>query len=701
MGFTVMTIENAEFQDALSDTLDYLYDWEKEARVDFEYASLQQWSKDDKDKLEAQGRPALVFDRTRPIIASVAGTEITQRYEPKFLPRDADLGDVDIAYSEAANKTYRWIRDRGDFAHHESLAFQSALICGVGCTELYLDYEEDPDGVIKMARVPIFEIGWDPSSIDPNYMDARYVIRDRWVDEDEVIQRFGRDVADKAKLIGEQNAPGRSRGFLSSLFAREIDDPRRTYFENRSGKYYDTKRRQIRVWEMCRKERTYVTRIVPPAFLGGDDLFVPKKEAEEFIRMYQAQIMQYNVQAATMGMPPEPPLRFIEDFPTTKVWRSYHSGNEVIDDKELPMHYFPYQFITAFEDWSDQARRYHFGLMRSMRDPQMYANKFFSHMVHMWASNPKGAIMFEEDLFQNMDEARDSWAAADGWLPVDIGKLQGPSPKYQIIPSSINYNGVQMLLQHSIGSVSAAAGISEQYTVGNPTDLRRTAASAVSSVKESNQVTISQPFDALRLYKRIQGRLILDHVAAYVPVNQLTRLLNPEEQMEFIQPAKEGKLHQQYEVIAEEAPASKSKQMDVFNKIMETSFIPQLMEIGVTVPPELAKYFPFPPDINAEFEKVLTATKEIMELQNNMTIMDLQAQMAMMQQQLEQAGLAGEAEASGMEAEIAGNEASVMEAGLATQQMGMEQAMMQMDPMGAMMPPDPGMEGEEPLPPEE
>lgn len=684
-------ITHGEFDSALSDVIDYLYDWEKEARIDFEFAALKQWKEEDKEYLDEQGRPALTFDRTRPIIASVAGAEITQRYEPKFLPRDADLDDMDVKYSSAGNKVYRWIRDRGDFAHHESLAFQSCLVCGVGCTELYLDYEEDPDGVIKMLRVPIFELGWDPASVDPNLLDAKYVIRDRWVDEDEVIQRFGRDVAEQAKLLGKTDKPGASRGFIDRLFTREVDDPRHTYFEGKSGKYYDLKRKQIRVWEMVRKEKTYVTRIVQPSFLGGEDLFIPNKKADEPIRMFQAAIMQYNAEVAVpQGMPVEEPLRYIEDFPQTEIKRSYHAGNEVLDEKVLPMHYMPYQFMTGFEDWSDPARRYYFGLMRSMRDPQQYANKFASHMAHMWASNPKGAILVEEDLFQDVEEAKSQWSAAEGFIPVESGRLQTPKPKYQVIPSGVNFQGISLLLDHSVNAIPAATGISEQYSVGNTSDLRRTAASAVQSIKESNQVTISQPFDSLRLYKRIQGRLILDHVAAYVPISQLQRLLNEEQQMEFIEPAKSGTLHQQYEVIAEEAPASKSKQMDVFNKIMETSFIPQLLEIGVTVPPELAKFFPFPPDINIEFERVLGSVKEIMDLQNQATSMQLQAQIMQMQVQMQQAGLMADTEESGMQTEL-------MENDLAQQQMAMQGAMMDADPMGAMMGGGaPPMEGEMP-----
>jgi len=659
-------IQNSEFQDALSDTLDYMYDWEKEARIDFEFAALKQWDEDTKKQMESEQRPALTFDRTRPILQSVAGSEITNRYEPKYLPRDADLTDVDVPFSESANKVYRWVRDRGDFEQHESAAFQSTLICGVGATEMFMDYEYDSDGTIKLRKVPIWELGWDPGSIEPNLMDARYIIRDRWIDEDEIISRFGRDLVGRVKALGDvDKAPGRMRGFASAIFAKEVDDPRHAYFEGKGKKYYDPKRKQIRLWEFHRKTRKYMTRIFIPDFMGGGEEFIKRSDTQDALEQIRAATMTHNFdvqmqndqamqQAMLMqSMPPQmdpmtgmpmqpppppepipeaPPVDYVEDFPVTDILRSYHSGNEVIDEKALDMRDYPYQFITAFEDWADQSRRKFFGIMRPMRDPQQYANKFFSQAVHMFASNPKGAILYEEDLFDDQDEAREEWAKATGMIKVPSGRLQMPKPKYEIIPPGPGMNGIDMLLSHAIQSVSAAAGISEQYMVGSTQDLRRTAASAVQSVKESNLVTISQPFDALRLYKKVQGRLVLGFIAEYVQENQLVRLLGPEE-AEFIPALKSGELQDQYEVIAEEAPASKSKQMEVFSKIMETSFMPQLLEAGVPIPPAIAKFFPFPADINAEFEGVLIQAKELMEMQAELTKMQTLLEMQMLQQQ--------------------------------------------------------------------
>ena len=290
-------ITHGEFKDALHDMLDYLYPWEKESRMDFRFAALDQWEKKDVDDLAEEGRPALVFDRTRPIIASVAGAEITNRYEPKYLPRDADLTDVDVFYSEAASKVYKWIRDRGDFEHHESAAFQSALICGIGCTELYMDYEYDTDGMLKMRRVPIWEIGWDPASVEPNLGDARHLIRDRWIDEDEVIQRFGRELFDHVISLAGSDVPGRARGFLASIFGKQQDDPRDSYFKERSQSYYDPRRRRVRLWEMLRKDRTYMTRVIMPPILGGGDQFVAREETQEAMEMIRTAAMTAQMEA--------------------------------------------------------------------------------------------------------------------------------------------------------------------------------------------------------------------------------------------------------------------------------------------------------------------------------------------------------------------------------------------------------------------
>lgn len=650
-------VDYQAFEERLNHSLDYHFEMEKDFQLDFKFSSLDQWDTDDKNKLDAEGRPALVFDRTRPILAAVAGSEMTNRWEPRFLPRDPELMDKDIAFAESGSKIYRWIRQRSDWEHSESAAFWSSLVCGVGCTEMAMDLEEDPDGILTLGRVPIFEVLWDPDSTQPNISDGRYVIRDRWFDEDELASVFGADnvenVKDFARVQSQQ-----SKGWLSWLYTREVDDPRSTYFDQRGRRFYDPVLHKVRTFEMQHKERRYQTRIIRPmlnvppipeleqlaqlGFDGGDEFLDKGQPTQDRLEELRATSDQAN--AMLMTLPPEMglgmvgPIDYLEDFPVTKVYRSYHAGGEVLQEpEELPHRDFTYQFMTCFEDWSDtdSGRRKFFGMMRPMRDPQNYANKFFSQMVHIWSSNPKGAILFEESLFENPDQASEEWAKSNGFIPVADQALQSAKPRYEVIGGMNNFSGVEQLLQHAMGAVGAAAGVNEQYFVGGASDLRRTAASAVDSVREQNMVTMSQPFDNLRLYKKGQGRLVLTYMESEMQVKQMAAVLDPMEpaDMMFLDAVKKGELSKEYHISVDETPTQKNKQMEVFGKLMETQFIPQMLQASIPIPPTLAKYFPLPPDITTEFEGVLSDVQETMKMQNELSKMQMQLQMMQLQQQ--------------------------------------------------------------------
>jgi hypothetical protein len=116
-------------------------------------------------------------------------------------------------------------------------------------------------------------------------------------------------------------------------------------------------------------------------------------------------------------IPEEGPLDYVEDFPRTEIIRSYHSGHEVIKEEILGLRDFPYQFITAFEDYSDQSKRQFFGLMRPMRDPQRYANKFFSQAVHMFADR-------QSEVRDHPTRPRHGWSgdAAEPRHAVGVGR---------------------------------------------------------------------------------------------------------------------------------------------------------------------------------------------------------------------------------------------------------------------------------------
>lgn len=631
-----MAFDDIEFKDCLGRSLAYAYAWEPDARMDFRFYGIDQWPDEDKEIMG--DRPALTFDRTRTVIDSVSGTEKVSRYEPRFAPRDPGLRDQDIMFSEPASKVYKWIRQRADAEQAESAMFQSTVICGVGCTSTEMEYDEDPEGKIVIYRVPIFQMLWDPHSVQPNMKDGRYVIRDRWVDEDEIQSLFGEDSISKVKeLAGRSNQKSAKTLNLSDALGKTLDDARATSYLSRRGlRFYDAGSKKIRLWECQRYDKKYVNKIVVDENIAqvlgeqGQEILVEKKDTQEFMESLR-EINETVTQ--TLGIAPESPV-IIENFPVRRYMKSYHAGNEMIKQKEMPEKRFTYQFTTCFESWDDdQDHRYFFGLMKPMRDPQRYANKFFSQAVYLWASDPKGALLYEDGFFESEETAKKNYASAKGMIRVKRGTLSGSkgTEPYRQLQSTMSFRGSELLLQHAINSIPEAAGVNKEYFGGGASDLRRTAASSIESIREANLATISGPFASLRAYRKSHALLALSMIRSYMPKSQISKVLDGDDAA-MSEIFSTTDLERQYDISVEEVPVSPSKQMEVFRTFMETNFIPQLMEAGVPVPPSVAKFFPVPSDVQVDFERALQDVYDVVKMEAESRKMELQLQMMQMQQ---------------------------------------------------------------------
>ena len=91
---------------------------------------------------------------------------------------------------------------------------------------------------------------------------------------------------------------------------------------------------------------------------------------------------------------------------------------------------FTFQCITAERD---RNKGTWFGLVRLMRDPQMWANKWLSQILHIVNSNAKGGVMIEEGALTDKRQFEESFAKpnAVSWVPngtLASGRIQ-PKPQ--------------------------------------------------------------------------------------------------------------------------------------------------------------------------------------------------------------------------------------------------------------------------------
>lgn len=586
-----MDISYEYFKADLKGALDYIGPWERDALKSFRFAALKQWDDVDERKLISEHRPPLVFDKTRVIIDSVAGTEQMNRNEAKFYPRNLQGEDIDDQAAEAYEELHRWIRQTAMIAQQESQAFRDALICGVGCTDTFMDYHGSPQGRLVTQRVPIFQVLWDPDAVDMNFRDADFVIRDKWIAEEEFKELY-------PDYSGYKISDTHEQGIFARAFARVTNRDNAAYSGRQSGAtYYDPHRKKVHVWEyQVRRSMPYVYILVPTAE-GFMPLEVKKSKKDEVLQDVHEQVEALRLEG---GLPEGVEITY-NDFFKHEYQRAIVAGKEILEQEEDPIGDFSLKFMTAFEDWSEPQTKRYFGLMKPMRGPQEFYNKFLSQAIHIWSTSPHGALLYEPGFFINEEEARTQIAQPDAMIPVNHGQLSTGKPKFERLEARTSFSGSEPLFQVAQASITDASGVNPNVTAGLAQDVRRAATSALQLIQQQNMSTLAGPFDSLKLYHHDHALLALSFAREYFSDDIIVRVLGPAKAQ--LTQLTRDEMVETYDIVIEEAPTSPNRQMQVLETLVQTDTIGTLLNSGYW-PPSGWKYLGLPEDLARDIEKM-------------------------------------------------------------------------------------------------
>lgn len=539
-------------------------EWRDEVRDNYAMVAGDQWSTEDAAALEAQNRIPVVFNRLGTIIDAVSGSEVNNRQEVRYIPRE--IGDV--AENEILTSAAQWVRDNCDAEDEESDAFVDVLVAGIGFTETRMDYEQDEEGRCVIERIDPMEVRWDPSARKRNLADARWIQRERGFTKEEIESKWPDTAVDlKAKPEYEED---------DEEGLHRVKEPDGYVGGSEKG---DAKRKLYPVIQHQWYEVVPIYKVLSPD--TGQIVEVP---ADRFEPMAEVLTKQ--------GIP-------IQSVRVNRrVYRqAFVCGETVLEIGPAPCKEdFSIQAITGRRD---RNKGTWYGLVRPMKDPQRWANKFFSQLLHIINTNAKGGLLVEDGAVANIRKFERDYAKADSITRLNAGGLGKVQPKQPpLIPPAISE-----LMNFSISSIRDTSGVSLELL--GMAD-REQAGYLEAQRTRAGLTILAGFFDALRLYRKRQGRVLAYFIQEYLSDGRLIKIVGKDRE-QFVPLIKQADTIR-FDVVVDSAPTSRDMKERTWAALMQ--LLPVVKSMGMPIPPEIVEYSPLPSGLIAAWKPMLQQAQQ-------------------------------------------------------------------------------------------
>lgn len=561
---------------------DHSREWRARAKFWFGFRSGEQWTTDDQAVLDDKSRPHIVFNRVLTILKAVAGMEINGRHETVFLPR----GTEDAKANEVLSQASGWMGDECDAEDEQSQAFEDTATCGMGWVEQRMSWEDDPAGLYVEDKLNPLEMYWDRTARKKNLSDSRRRSRVRRMPLSDAVSMF----------------PGRTREEIDASWAIDgaIDYPQKSLEQkwdrgddnSLDPSYNDLAEVTVVQFQWIEKEVYWL---------------IADEETNSKIEMSDGKYKILEARAKQIGM------RFDSVRMTRKVFMQAFLGAEgvmlrkagpaPIPSSQKGVGQFSWKCITGE---LDQVSGTWFGLIKPMVDPQMWANKWLSQVLHILNTTAKGGILAETSAFDDEREAEDSYAQPDEITWLADGALSGDKPKIMPKPGEGKVDAYVGLMTFAVEAIHQVAGINlellGQRDINQPGVLEMMR-------KQAGMTVLATLFDSLRRFRKQVGRGRLYFIQNFLSDGRLIRITGPEG-AQAVALAKD-KTVGMYDVVVDDAPTSPNQKEQNWAIIqpMLAAFKDQLIS-NPMVFVLLLEYSPLP-------TRVVDAIKQLIQQQMN------------------------------------------------------------------------------------
>lgn len=457
--------------------------------IDEDYYDNDQWTEEDAQTLRDRGQAPICYNVISQTINWIIGSEKRGRTDFSVLPR----GKEDAKPAERKSQLLKYLSDVNRTPFHRSRAFEDGVKVGLGWLEDGVTDDDDKEPVYSRYE-SWRNMLWDSASTDFDIEDARYVIRNKWVDLDVAIAFF----PDRAALL-ERSASASDRYGADLANGDEVmdfsEDERETL--GRGLAEHSGDRKRVRMLEVWFKTPERVQKVVDGPMSG--DIVDPNNpqhaEAAQAGMVAERMMMRMNVAImTTSGLCYVGPSPYRHNrFPFTPIW-GYRRGRDGM----------PY------------------GVIRSLRDIQDDINKRASKAQFILSTNK---TIMEEGAVKDMAEFMEEVARPDGVIIVQANKRLDINVDRELAASHMQ------LMSQGITMIQSVSGVTDEL-MGKTTNAK--SGVAIQARQEQGSMSTSKLFDNLRYAVQTQGEKQLSLVEQYFTDQKQFRITNQRMQPEFI-----------------------------------------------------------------------------------------------------------------------------------------------------------------------
>tara|TARA_R110000850_G_scaffold148836_3_gene271163 strand:- start:102 stop:2231 length:2130 start_codon:yes stop_codon:yes gene_type:complete len=433
----------------------------------------EQWDKDDKARLDREGRPALTLNMILSTVNAIIGEQLERKVEVVYRPRD--YGDESTAY--ALNAITRSILAATHFDDTEEDVFADGIIAGRGYYDVRMSFEKNLQGEVSITSEDPIDVIPDSEakSADPTTWNEVFI--SRWLTLDEIGAEYGWEKVEGLERLVDVSSYNTDDNFefYGNTFG---GTDRGSRIDERDSREL----RRVRVIERqhYRVDEQYHFVDMTTGSMRPVGFNVDKEEREAFANEYGLELIKRKGRRVRM-------TTTADDIVLRDDWSLYRSFTIVP--------FFPYF-----------RRGNPFGPVDNLIDPQNLLNKTSSQELHIVNTTANSGWVLQEDSLVDMDADELEERGAETGLVLQYKRGYEKPDKIQ--PNQIP-TGIDRISQ------KAAATIREISSV-NASMLGTARADQSGRAQEAaigrGQIQVSVIVSNLKRARKMVGRKILELV---------------------------------------------------------------------------------------------------------------------------------------------------------------------------------------------